>query len=373
LPLLRKAGERIRILIIAPEQIPVPPILGGSVEISIFAIAKRLAKYHSVTIVSRAHTRYPRHSVLGGVRIYRVPSGGSMRYLAQVKRFLQGKRYDVIQIDNRPRFVRPIKRMFPSTKVSLFLHSLTFVSTPYSNRKAAKQGLSQADLIIANSSSLKHKLSRRFPAVSGKIRKVWLGVDTGRFKPLAQGKASSDFTLLFAGRLIPRKGVPVLLKAVKLVRERVSKPVKVWIAGGSSQGGYSNRMRSLARSLGVDARFLGTVAHRRIHRIYRQADVFICPSQKHEAFGLVNVEALSSGLPVIASDLGGIKEIVRHNRNGLLVRHYREPEAFADAIVRLIQDESLVRQMKRQARADCVTRFSWSATAKRLSRIYSSR
>jgi hypothetical protein len=53
-----------------------------------------------------------------------------------------------------------------------------------------------------------------------------------------------------------------------------------------------------------------------------------------------------------------------HNRNGLLVRRYRAPEAFADAIVRLMQDESLVRKMKRQARADCVARFNWSATAK---------
>jgi spore coat protein SA len=263
--------------------------------------------------------------------------------------------------------------MFPNTKVSLFLHSLTFVSPPYANRTTSRRALSHANLIIANSSSLKHQLSLRFPAASGKIRKVWLGVDTGRFIPSAHVKSTAYFTLLFAGRLIPRKGVPVLLKAVKLARDRVSKPMKVLITGGSPHSGYSSRLRSLSRRLGVDARFLGTVPHRSIHRIYRQADVFICPSQKHEAFGLVNVEALSSGLPVIASDLGGIKEIVKHNRNGLLVRRYRAPEAFADAIVRLMQDESLVRKMKRQARADCVARFSWSATAKRLSRIYSSR
>lgn len=350
-----------------------PPILGGSVEITILAVARRLAKYHSVTVLSRTHARYPKHSVIDRVHIYRVPAGGSMRYLGQVRRFLRGKKYDLIQIDNRPRFVAPIKRLFPKTKVSLFLHSLTFVSPPYASRAAAKLGLRKANLIIANSSSLKQQLSRRFPGVSGKIRKVWLGVDTGRFRPPARPRASENFTILFAGRLIPRKGVPVLLKAVKLAQEHTSNPIKVLIAGGSASGKYAGQMRALAGSLGVSARFLGTVPHRRIHRIYRQADVFICPSQKHEAFGLVNVEAMSSGLPVIASDLGGIKEVVLHNRNGLLVRRYREPKAFADAIVRLMHDENLVHQMKRQARLDCLARFSWSATAQRLSRIYSCR
>jgi spore coat protein SA len=310
--------------------------------------------------------------VSDGVHLYRVPTGRSMRYLANVRRFLRGKHYDLIQIDNRPRFVGPIKSMFPRTPVSLFLHSLTFVSPPYVTRTAARRGLHKADIIIANSSSLKTQLSIRFPGISRKIRKVWLGVDTERFTPSAKETAPGAFTVLFAGRLIPRKGVPVLLKAVKIVRQRTKTPVKVIIAGGSGQGSYARSMRSLAHRLGIDAKFLGTVPHRRIHRIYHDADVFLCPSQKHEAFGLVNVEALSSGLPVIASNLGGIKEVVNHDVNGLLIKRYRDPAAFADAIVRLIQDPALVNRMKHQARLDCVARFSWSATAKRLSRIYAS-
>ncbi|WP_246042045.1 glycosyltransferase family 4 protein [Cohnella pontilimi] len=341
-------------------------------EITIFAVAKQLAKLHSVTVVSRSHSRYPRHSVVDGVHIYRVPSGGAKKYLAQVRRFLRGKRYDLIQIDNRPRFVAPIKRMFPATKVSLFLHSLTFVSLPYASRSAARLGLNKADLIFANSSSLQQELSRRFPRAAKKITRVWLGVDTRRFRPPEPPRKSDVFTVLFTGRLIPRKGVPVLLKAVHLAGRQTLKPIKVIIAGGSNNPNYAEKMRALADSLGVNADFLGTVPHRRIHLIYRKADVFVCPSQKHEAFGLVNVEAMASGLPVIASSLGGIKEIVHHGNNGLLVLYYREPQAFANALIRLMQDPDLMRQMKYRARADCVASFSWSATAKRLSRIYTS-
>jgi len=363
----------MRILIVAPEQIPVPPPLGGSVEITILALAKQLARKHSVTIVSRANSRYPRHSVIDRVHIYRVPSGSPLKYLSNVRKFARRKKFDLVQIDNRPRFVEPLKRAFRGTPVSLFLHSLTFVSPPYATRSSAGNGLARADVVIANSSSLKRQLISRFPKASGKIRKVWLGVDTGRFKPSRKSFKRGAFTVLFAGRLIPRKGVPVLLKAVKLARKSVSRPIRAVIAGGSLRRGYMAKMRSLAKKLGVNARFLGTVPHRRIHRVFRQADVFVCPSQKHEAFGLVNVEAMASGVPVIASNNGGIKEIVRHNRNGILVRPYRRPQAFASAIARLANDSAARRRMSRAARANSVNRFSWKATANRLSRIYAGR
>lgn len=360
----------MHILIVAPEQTPVPPVLGGSVEISILAMAKQLARLHPVTVVSRAHRRYPSHSVIDGVQIYRVPTGKPMAYLEHVKNFIQDKKFDLIQVDNRPRFVGPIKRIAKEKPVSLFLHSLTFVSPPHSSRRAAAKDIAEADLIIANSASLKSQLSARFPGSAGKIRQVWLGVDTARFRPSRSPDHSKTFRVLFAGRMIPRKGVPVLLKAAKIAGSVSDRPIKVIIAGGSTGRGYTLKMMELSRRLRVEAQFLGTIPHRRIHRIFRQADVFVCPSQKHEAFGLVNVEAMSSGLPVIASSNGGIKEIVSHNRNGLLVKRYHRPKAFADAIVRLMNDSHLRNRMKQQAREDCLAHFSWSASAKRLSDIY---
>jgi spore coat protein SA len=363
----------MHVLIVAPEQIPVPPLLGGSVEISILAIARRLARSHRVTIVSRAHARYPRHSVIDGIHIYRVPTGSPALYLSHVMNFVRGRRFDLVQIDNRPRFVMPLKRLLKKTPVSLFLHSLTFVGPPYASKAAAAQGLSYADIVIANSSSLQQQLAARFPASAGKIRKVWLGVDTKRFAPGPAARKGRAFRLLFAGRVIPRKGLPVLLKAVKLAQAECGQPIHTLVAGSSTRAGYVGRMKSLARKLRVNARFLGTVPHSRIHRVYRQADAFVCPSQKHEAFGLVNVEAMSSGLPVIASRNGGIKEIVDNGRNGYLIRDYRRPRAFAKAIVRLVREDRTRRRMARQARQDCLRRFSWKVSAKRLSGIYAAK
>ncbi|WP_429844283.1 glycosyltransferase family 4 protein [Brevibacillus sp. FIR094] len=360
----------MKIVIIAPEQIPVPPILGGSVEITILAIAKELSKWHSVSIISRAHPRYPKYSVIDGVHIYRVPTGSPAKYLTHVKKILKKRRFDVLQIDNRPEFVRSIKSMFPKATVSLYLHSLTFVNLPHTSRVETLAGLRKADLIITNSSSLESRLSARFPSMSRKIRVAWLGVDTCRFSPIQKTSHPRAFTLLFAGRLIPRKGVPVLLQAVKLVNKQVAQPVKVMIAGGTPTSKYARELQSLSRKFGVHAEFLGTIPHRSIHCVFRKADLFICPSQKHESFGLVNVEAMSSGLPVVASKNGGIKEVIQHGRSGLLIKQYKNPQAFADAICSLIMNKPLYLKMKQEARQIALEKFSWRATADRLSHIY---
>lgn len=362
----------MKIVIIAPEQIPVPPILGGSVEITILAIAKELSKWHSVSIISRAHPRYPKYSVIDGVHIYRVPTGSPAKYLTHVKKILKKRRFDVLQIDNRPEFVRPIKSMFPKATVSLYLHSLTFVNFPHTSGAETLAGLRKADLIITNSSSLESRLTDRFPSMSRKIRVAWLGVDTSRFSPVQKTSHPRAFTLLFAGRLIPRKGVPILLQAVKLVNKQVAQPVKVMIAGGTPTSKYARQLQWLSRKFGVHAEFLGTIPHCRIHRVFRKADLFICPSQKHESFGLVNVEAMSSGLPVVASKNGGIKEVIQHGRSGLLINQYKNPQAFADAICSLIMNKPLYLKMKQEARQIALEKFSWRATAERLNHIYES-
>lgn len=124
------------------------------------------------------------HSRNDGVNIVRVASGSSKMYLASMLRFLRNKSYDVIQVDNRPHYMAAIKKARPRTKVTLFLHSLTFVpKTLY-----VKSSLKHADLIIANSGSLKSKLTDRFPAQAHKIRTAELGVEVKRFHPPSESE-----------------------------------------------------------------------------------------------------------------------------------------------------------------------------------------
>lgn len=358
----------MRLLVIAPEQIPVPPQIGGSVENCIYHITNEITSQHQVTVVSLFRKHLPRKSKVNNITILRVTGGSKMTYLKNAIKKVQGEKFDIIQIDNRPSFVNAVKKAFPTTPISLFMHSMTFVSSPMTNRFKANADLKQANLIIGNSLSLQKSLIRRFPAHSEKIRFVHLGVDTEKFFP-RERNASESLHLLFAGRLIPRKGVITLLKAFKIARESFPS-LQLSIAGGTRNAAYKAFLKKTALTLRIPVIFKGNLTRAQMPEFYRSGNCFVCPSQKHEAFGLVNVEAIASGLPVIASRIGGIPEIIAHGRNGLLVDEYRKPAAFASQIIKLASEPELYKRLSIQAREDAKNYFSWNRTAIQLIEIY---
>lgn len=359
----------MRLLIFAPEQIPVPPKRGGSVENCIYQIARHMPDSHRVTIISKWRTGLPRKMHSGNMTILRVSGHTKKAYLNNaIKRAKRVGSFDFIQIDNRPNFARSIRRAFPGIPISVFMHSMTFVSSPMTTKRTANSALRYADVIVGNSSSLEETLTKRFPSHRKKMKYVHLGVDTTRFRPI-EGREDGSFHILFAGRLIPRKGIPVLLKACRLARKEVP-GLRLSIAGGSLKPSYGVYLRKTARELNVPVTFKGNLSRSQMPAFYRSGDCFVCPSQKHEAFGLVNVEAMACGLPVIASDNGGIPEIVEHGRNGYLVEQYHKPSRFAKYLVKLAQDDDLRKRLASQARKDAMQRFTWSRTAKKLIKMY---
>jgi spore coat protein SA len=369
-----KEGEGfMHILMIAPEQIPVPG--SGSVEICMFSIAKELAKHHKITLISRRFSGCKHTSRLGKLTIVRVPSGNSSKYISSVLNYIKGKRFDLIQVDNRPYYMAKVKKALPGIPISLFLHSLTFVP----RTEWMDTSLDKANIIVANSSSLKDNLSQMFPKQKHKIHIVHLGVDVTRFKPATirqknrmknKYKLQDAFTILFSGRVIPRKGVSELIKSTLLVRNYL--PQAKLVIAGSGKPAYIKKLQLQANKWRVPVIFTGRIAHSKIHKIYRLADCFVCPSQRHEAFGLVNVEAMATGIPVVASDIGGIKEIIKHGENGYLVKNYKSPLEFAQSIIKIGQNNKLAQSFAEQGRLMVVNRFGWQLTANKLLSIYKS-
>jgi len=214
---------------VAPEQIPVPPIVAGSVEICMYAIAIELAEQHEVTIISRSHPKLDLITIHGKLMIIRV-SNNKRSYFDSVLQAMQGKTFDWIQVDNRPQYAASIKAMFPWTPVSLFMHCLTFVTPPHSTLDQASACLDQVDLIIANSSSLQDGLQRHFPKCRTPIYKTNLGVNPQVFRKPSRDaklfirkkyKASHTFNILFVGRIIPRKGIQVLIQEVRILKRKI--------------------------------------------------------------------------------------------------------------------------------------------------------
>ncbi|MDF2721375.1 MAG: glycosyltransferase family 1 protein [Paenibacillus sp.] len=370
----------MKIAIIAPGQIPVPPRVGGSVEHCIAQIAKRMAARHHVTVYSRRSSGYAGSTKKGKLHIARVKGGGTKRYLGAVLQTIGGRSFDWIQVDNRPSSVPVVRKRYPKSRIALFLHSKTFVTPPNTSISTAAKQMAQANLIIANSKSLAATLRSLFPRLRHKVRVVTLGVDPVEFRPptpaqraavRARYGATGKFAVLFAGRLVPIKGADVLIKAMAYVRRSIPN-AKLYIAGGAGKRAYVQGLKRLAASRGVPVQYLGYVPRKRMPATYWLADCFVCPSQGLEAFGLVNVEAMACGTPCIASRNGGIREIIRHGQTGRLVTRYRSAQAFAEQINSAAVNRQATAAMAQRARKAVVGRFGWSSTAAKLGRIYQS-
>ncbi len=189
------------------------------------------------------------------------------------------------------------------------------------------------------------------------------GVDPGRFHPGVdplQDYGSDRPTILFVGRFYPRKGLPILLSALPRIASRIPR-LRVLVVGGGPLGPW---FRFLARSAPCEIRFLGELDAGEIPRAYRTADVFAAPSTGQESFGIVHLEAMASGVPIVASDIEGYREILDSGREAILFPN-RDPVALADAVIRVLTDPLLSRSMALAGREKAL-RFSWATVAREL-------
>lgn len=173
--------------------------------------------------------------------------------------------------------------------------------------------------------------------------------------------------LLYLGALEPYKGVDVLIKSLPKIAKDI-KDVKLIIAGG---GKMEDELKTLAMNLNVERYilFIGFVKESLKPFYYKSADVFVLPSiSRLECFGIVNLEAMSCGTPVIASRIIGIPEIIENDKNGLLVSP-RDSKELADAAIHLLENDDLRKRMGKNGR-EKVKAYSWERLAKDTEKIY---
>lgn len=178
-------------------------------------------------------------------------------------------------------------------------------------------------------------------------------------------------SILFVGRLIERKGVHHLIRALGAVRERT--PARLVIIG---DGPERPRLEELARNAGVaeHVEFRGRVTDEELRRAYAEAGVFVLPSvldarQDTEGLGVVLLEAMNYSVPVIASDIGGITDIVEHDRSGLLVPPGDEL-ALANAVARVLTDTAVSRTLGEAGRQRLLTAFNWDRIVAQWEGVY---
>jgi len=192
------------------------------------------------------------------------------------------------------------------------------------------------------------------------------GVDVSIFRPV---KSPVDkLEILTVGNLLPQKGMEYLIRAISYVKKDFP-DVVLRIVGKGSHGRY---LRALSNSLGFSRNviFEDFVSKEELVKLYNQATIFCSPSLV-EPFGVVMLEAMACGKPIVATKTVGATEIIRHEEEGFLVQT-ANPKLMANSILTLLNRPDLVKSMGAKAMETCLKKYSWSAIAKIYSRIYSS-
>ncbi|MBB6732564.1 glycosyltransferase family 4 protein [Cohnella zeiphila] len=363
----------VKVAFVTPGDYPVPSPRGGSVERVVEKVVPLLVPSVDARIFGRIGRRLRTRGLHRGVPCERFPAKSKARYWRAVTNRLRVYRPDVIQIENRPLMVPVLKRRFPQAQVWLSLQSNTFLERPYMTPRSLPGCLESADRILVNSHFLKKYIARRVPQAAEKTGVVHLGVEANRFagglKELEKAERgwSGRRVVLFVGRLIPLKGVHLLLEALpELVRE--APDVLVAIVGSPFYGSpvttsYVRKLHRMAKPWKRHVHFQPYVSHLEIPRWFAAADIAVVPSVRREAFGLVNVEAMASGLPVVASRVGGVSEVVEDGVTGLLFDPANARSELGSRITRLLRDEALRQQMGRNGMERVQRHFTWEHTA----------
>lgn len=278
-----------------------------------------------------------------------VPRSATASYYRPIANAVLGQPPSTVLAHNAP--ILPWLLRHSGHRVVLFAHN--DVLRTYT-RTEARRVLANAAAIICVSESLARRTRERLPAgLAGRVRVVGNAVDVHRFSP-AHGVAktwSGPIRVMFVGRMIREKGVDVLLRAVTAFTRDEVELVIVGSQGfnaNASLSTYEQKLRALADSVSVRVSFRPFVDRLALPGLLRSADVLVVPSRWAEPSGLTIGEGMATGLPIIASRVGGIPEVL--GPAGILVDP-DDPRSLAAAIRRLARDPSLRASMGVTARS----------------------
>jgi glycosyltransferase involved in cell wall biosynthesis len=203
---------------------------------------------------------------------------------------------------------------------------------------------SGASFVIANSQGLKELALKSQP--KKEIGVVYNGIDVEEFFRDASKVNPDYFTIICVSRVTPRKGVRFLIQAFKILSGRYDQVRLLIVGDGNEKKSLEDLVRGLDLSDKVE--FAGAISHEKVLQYYQRANVFVLPSL-NEGMSNVMLEALACGLPVVATDTGGTKELLTDNLNGLVVR-MKDADDLAEKIEKLILNPELEKMMSLESR-----------------------
>ena len=352
-----------------------PPRWLAGTEIATYNTAKYLAKSgHEVHVLTQFDEGLEKESMAQGFHIHRIPAVKgpyvfTLSFIWPVLQTIHRIGPDVVhaQSVSMGLIALMVKKLLRKPYIVYSRGELkdTWAFKPM----VARLALRNADAVIALTEDMKRGMAEFY---AGDVHIIPNGVDIGCFDILSKQDARAGLDIaddekvaLFVGRLVSQKNVGCLINAMKIIVGRDLR-MKLVIIGEGPDGKW---LQDLSKRLGLDSHieFVGRVAHEEVLKYMKAADIFILPSLFE---GLPNtvLEAMACGLPVVATKVSGLWEIVTDGENGLLVEP-RSPEAMAEAVLKILGDDGLAGKMSANNKLK-VRQYSWQATAEKLVEMY---
>lgn len=308
-----------------------------------------------------------------------IPTSGSIARITislnlthKIKEVLEREKFDIIHLHEplAPTMCITVLRLSNTVNIGTFHATESRPSyrwtKPIFMSGLYKKWFKKLDGRIAVSKPAMDFINKHFPSSYDIIPN---GIDLEHFSPdVAPIPALQDdkINILFVGRLEKRKGLEYLFKAYRLIKPDCPDCRLIIVGPGTRLRG---KFEKDVAELGLkDVIFTGNVDYQELARYYRTADIFCAPATGHESFGIVLLEAMATGKPVIASNISGYASVVTHESEGLLVPPKQEVP-LAQAIARLMKDEPLRLKMGEKGRSKAAD-YGWDKVSRKVMDFY---
>jgi D-inositol-3-phosphate glycosyltransferase len=407
----------LRIAMISYHTCPLATLGGkdtGGMNVYVRELTRQLGKMGiHVDVFTRSqddHVPHVLHELGYGNRVVHVPAGAEhpipkqelaghiSEFVEGIKAFAceKGIRYDLIHSHYWMSGIAAasLSDLWGKTPIVHMFHTLGEMKNRIARTEAEREGvyringekqvLRRADRVVVATLAELTQLRFLYRADAKKLVVIPPGVDVSHFYPIPSDEAKmyiglkpEDRMILFVGRIEPLKGVDTLIQAMSCLqlKEADGKPVHLAIIGGDPAASPEEmntemaRLQQLCDDLGLDQSvvFLGMRDQDKLPYYYSAAEVVVMPSH-YESFGMVALEAMASGTPVIASEVGGLAYLVRDGETGFTIPD-QEPETLCEKISWLLNDRDLHATMGRRA-VEYAQDYAWEKIANQIVEVY---
>ena len=373
-----------------------PPRIVGGIARVVNDLSKRLIKDgHDVTVVTYREGNAPYFEDDKGVKVYRIDNfminpNNFIDWIMQMNFNMIAKANEIIAKEGAFDVIHAHDWLVAyAAKTLKNSYDIPIVSTIHATESGRNSGIHdetqryindtewmltyESTEVIVNSNYMKRELQSLFGLPFEKINVIPNGININMFNGVEKDydfrrkyALDNEKIILFMGRLVYEKGVQHLISAMPKILAGYH-DAKLVIAG---KGGMLDELRAQVNSLGISNKvyFTGYMDSKQVCKMYKCADVSVFPST-YEPFGIVALEAMLSGTPVVVSDIGGLNEIVEHGVDGMK-SYAGNPNSLADSILALLYNPQLADSVVKKAKAKVKNEFNWAKIAQDTHFIY---